>query len=34
VEDLLGPQLIIDNASIFATNPGVSSSLGWPGAAA
>jgi hypothetical protein len=33
VEDLLGPQLI-NSASIFATNPGVSSSLGWPGAAA
>jgi hypothetical protein len=32
VEDLLGPQLI-NSASIFATNPGVSW-LGWPGAAA
>jgi hypothetical protein len=34
VEDLLGPQPSINNASIFATNPGVSSSLAWPGAAA
>jgi hypothetical protein len=34
VEDLLRPQLIINNASIFGTSPGVSSSLGWPGAAA
>jgi ectoine hydroxylase-related dioxygenase (phytanoyl-CoA dioxygenase family) len=29
VEELLGPQPIINNASIFATNPGVSYSLGW-----
>jgi hypothetical protein len=34
VEDLLGPQPIINSASFFGTNPGVSSSLGWPGAAA
>jgi hypothetical protein len=34
VEDLLGPQLFINNASIIATNPGVSSSLGWLSAAA
>lgn len=29
VEELLGPHPIINNASIFATNPGVSYSLGW-----
>jgi hypothetical protein len=29
VEELLGPHPVINNASIFATNPGVSYSLGW-----